>query len=135
MSLNIRSYQRPRVNLNLSALVDVILILFVFVTLAANFEETTALDIQLPGSHAAPEKRPGALTVELDSSGNIAIDGERVSGNQVIARLRALRSQYRHVRIVADASLPLAKATEMLEIVNTSGYEAASIATQKHREN
>lgn len=123
------SRARRPAGLEITALVDVLFILIVFVTLAARFDRPQALEVDLPAASAAPAP-PGAAQVVIGADGALSIDGRPVADAELENRLRALRDRSPTLTIAADAAAAIERATLVLERAAAAGFADVAIATE-----
>lgn len=123
------SFQRPRAGIEITALIDVLFILIVFVTLAARFDQPQALQVDLPAASAAPAPADTAQVL-IDARGTIRIDGAEVANADLGPRLRSLRTRSATLTIAADARTALEHATRVLEAAAAAGFSDVAIATE-----
>jgi biopolymer transport protein ExbD len=128
--MQFESYQRRAPSINLSALVDVLFILIVFVMLAANFDRIGTLDVDVPSASAveAPDARAARLVVPRE--GRMRLDGEPVDPGELRARLFEVRRGRAALIVVADGEIPLRRATAILDHAAAAGYTSVAIAAQ-----
>ncbi len=125
--------RRQPPSLNLSALIDVVFILLIFVVLAANFDRIRSQDIQLPAAKASGEASGEALSLTITADGTIRLDGERLEESGLGERLRALRGERDTLLLLVDASVPFERASVVLGEASAAGFENLSIATREPR--
>lgn len=121
--------RRQSPTISLSALVDVLFILIVFVILAANFDDTRALDIELPGSSSGRVISDDEVKLVVSKSGAMRLAGQPVDDHELQARLRAARGAKRVLLILADGDLALRRATALIEAGSRAGFDTVSLAT------
>jgi biopolymer transport protein ExbD len=122
--------RRQMPTINVSALVDVIFTLLIFLLLAATFTQVKALDVTLPEADAAAAADERALVVTVPGEGPLLVDGEPVADDRLVPHLRALRSDHEAVLLVADGQVALQRAVAVLDAAGKAGFTAVSIATQ-----
>ncbi len=71
----------------LTAMIDVLFLMIIFLVLGANFDSTVS--VELPRARGS-EPRGAALRVELPVDGSLLLDGARLSPAQAVQALRAL---------------------------------------------
>lgn len=130
--MKFESYQRPRPSINLTALIDVLFILVVFVMLAANFEQVHVLDVSLPHAEASSQTAAGAVVVVVPASGPARIKGQAIADADLEAHLRALGQGRENPALImiADRHISLDRATAILSAATRAGFQNVSIATQ-----
>jgi biopolymer transport protein ExbD len=90
------------VGINVTPLVDVVLVLLVVLMVTATYLTSRTIPVDLPKA-ATGETRTPTLAVSLDASGAVYVDGARVDAEGLSARLRAARAQNPDVRAVIAA--------------------------------
>jgi biopolymer transport protein ExbD len=130
--MKLESYQRPRPTINLTALIDVLFILVVFVMLAASFDDVGVLEVNLPGADSDRKAQPDAVILVVPASGPARIEGQAVADADLEERLRGLRQARgeRALIMAADRTISLDRATTILSAATRAGFEAVSLATQ-----
>jgi len=122
--------RRAPPTLNLSALIDVVFILLIFVVLAANFDRIQSLDVNLPSAQATSPASSEALTLVIPASGAVRLDNVAVAPEELTERLRALRGQHEALLLVADGAVAFERAVAVLGDAAAAGFQNVSIATR-----
>lgn len=99
---NARGDEGPIVGINVTPLVDVVLVLLVVLMVTATYLSSRAIPVDLPEA-ATGEVRQTTLTVSIDQGGLVYLDGTRVDSDVLAARLRAARLKDADVRAVIAA--------------------------------
>jgi biopolymer transport protein ExbD/biopolymer transport protein TolR len=87
---NAKDADQPIAEINITPLVDVMLVLVVILLVMAPMSAKT-LSIDLPKVAAsAPEARDHAVTVSLDAHGKLAIDGRDIASDELEPTLRRI---------------------------------------------
>jgi biopolymer transport protein ExbD len=134
--MTFESYQRPRPTINLTALIDVLFILVVFVMLTASFDDVRVLEVALPGAETESNAPPDAVILVVPASGPARIEGQAVADAELEEHLRGLRRSRgeRALVMVADRTISLDRATTILSAATRAGFAAVSLATQEPTE-
>lgn len=123
---------QPLSEINVTPLVDVMLVLLViFILLAPMFAQ--ALRVDLPKVSAPPSQEPKVVDVELNLAGQMSLNGELLSAValQQSLQTRAAAEPTLVVRLNADAQLPYAQVAELMGLVRSSGVQRLAFATGK----
>ena len=72
--------------LSLTAMIDVLFLMIIFLVLGANFEQVAS--VALPKAHGDPSAAPGALTLVLRGDGVLLLEGVPLPAGEAVARLR-----------------------------------------------
>lgn len=125
--------QRPKpppITLNLSPLIDVIFILLIFVVLVARFVDQERLDVSLPSADAGRPAEIDALQVTLTAEGGVFFAGQSIADDDLLDRLRTERETFHRAVLVADHTVPLQRAVDVISTAKLAGFEAVAVATQ-----
>jgi biopolymer transport protein ExbD len=122
--------RRTQPAINLSALIDVVFILVIFIVLAASFDRVRALDVTLPTAHASAAPEVEGLQVFVAQDGTIRVDGDVTARDGLRARLSDLRETHRSMVILADGSVSFERAVWVLGEAAAAGFTDVSIATR-----
>ncbi|MEM6959089.1 MAG: biopolymer transporter ExbD [Myxococcota bacterium] len=104
--------------INVTPLVDVVLVLLVIVMVAASFEVAQSIPVSLPEA-ATGEQSSGPLMLSLNASGAWFLDGEAAQPDGVRAAVRSAREGSATVRalIAADESVPHGRVIELVDLL------------------
>ena len=117
--------------IHLSALIDVLFIVLVFVVVAARFDQPRSLEVTLPRAQArAAEPDDLAAVLEVQRAGPMRLDGVLVTEEQLAPALRRAQAHKTTLLLVADGGIPLDRATRLLDAASAAGFSAVSIATR-----
>ncbi|NPT42404.1 biopolymer transporter ExbD [Paraburkholderia sp. 1N] len=128
---NAKDTNEPLAEINITPLVDVMLVLVVILLVMAPML-TKTLHIDLPKVAAgAPEARDHAVTVSLDAHGKLAIDGRDIAADQLEPTLRriAARSDLTVVNLRSDQSQPFGTVANLLAKIGHAGIAHVAVAT------
>lgn len=117
--------------LNVIPLVDVMLVLLTIVLTTSTFIATGALQVHLPkAEHATASPSAPSCTIVVDRAGQIWLDGEQRSLDELTAGLEAMP---RHTPIVlqADRELRLQAFVEVYERLRLLGFTSLSLQTEQ----
>jgi biopolymer transport protein ExbD len=104
--------------INVTPLVDVVLVLLVIVMVAASFEVSRSIPLSLPEAGTG-ETTAGPLVLSLDASGRWYLDGEAIEPAGVRDAVRSARRASSDVRalIAADRGVPHGRVIEMVDVL------------------
>ena len=129
--MQFESFERQNPTINISALIDVVFILLIFVVLAANFDRVREMSIVLPSADQTSEIAPDALTLTIPLEGEMLLGEEPVGEADLGSRLRELRGEYKSLLLVSDGRVDLDRAVKIFDQASEAGFTSISIATQK----
>ncbi len=121
----------PNTNMNITALVDVLLVtLIIFMLVSPSLEH--GIDVQLPV--AKPHKMVAAkpLVLSLSKQGALFHDNERVTEQQLRARLTQAARANPETPVVlrGDAGIPYGDLIRVLDLVRATGLVNIGLATR-----
>ncbi|MEM1022664.1 MAG: biopolymer transporter ExbD [Myxococcota bacterium] len=133
MAFELERPRRPEPSINLSALIDIVFILMIFVILGATFDRMRAIGIDLPESSVTQQAPETPVIIKTTADGTLFLNEEAVAEEGLGAALRAARAQSESLVIQADASVPVQRAVDLLDAAREAGFVDASISTLPRR--
>jgi biopolymer transport protein ExbD len=135
MNLRSRS-QEEEPEMNLTSLIDVVLLLLIFFMVSTTFVEEARIRIQLPqaSNEPAPEQQKAPIEVAVTASGEYRVNGQTLI-NRSPATLSAALSKVAGasrdvpVTIRADARATHQSVVTAMDVLGRLGFRAISIAT------
>ncbi len=135
------NFQRGQVKeepeINLIALIDVLLVILIFLIVTTSYAKYAELKINLPqaaGEEAS--KAPDRIDVMVDASANYSVNGRRVIGNSIDALVQALKEAAKDqydppIVINADAKAAHQSVINIMEAARQAGYLRITFTTQQ----
>lgn len=122
---------QPLSEINVTPLVDVMLVLLIIFIIVAPLL-AQALRVDLPRVAAPVVQEPVVATLTLHSSGEIELDGEEITQEQLkdVLANRLQRQPEIAVKLEADADVHYQKVAEIIATVQHSGIHRLAFATQ-----
>jgi biopolymer transport protein ExbD len=125
---------RPVAEINMTPLVDVMLVLLVvFMVTAPLLASRLQLDLPRAGAEPAapPPAAPGSLRVALDAGGTLFLD-EKVTGEAELlaaARRAAAAAPETEVLLSAERSVPYGRVAELIASLRAAGLSRVGLVT------
>lgn len=117
--------------INVTPLVDVMLVLLVVFIITAPLLAPQSLKINLPKTDATQQNdKPQRVSLAVDAQGQIALDQMHVSdeGLAEILRQRAVDPQFQ-LQIEADKAVPYGRVAELMALAQHAGVSKLSFIT------
>ncbi len=129
------SAPQPFADINVTPLVDVMLVLVVIFIVTAPLL-ASAIRLDLPRSGAAkPADTPAAVTVALDAQGRAFFNDQPVSPEQLLQRLAAAAqaNPATEVQLRADQSVPYGRVVEVMGAAQEAGLSRVGFVAEPPR--
>ena len=130
-----RNRSNEDVTINLTPMIDVVFLLVIFFMVGTKFSESESrIDVSVPsvGPMNAISRVPDERVVELTAAGNVLLDGQVVSNEQLAEILASQFAQYPDLKVVvrADSAGSLQEFAETIHTVRRSGIAQIGIAVK-----
>ena len=131
MSFTPGSTHGQMASINMTPLIDVMLVLLIIFMVAAPML-TTVVDVNLPESRTGKNLQSEALVVTLERDGRIQFQEEFVQEGALKARLRqrAAESRKRPVLVRADQNIPYGRVINVVDDIREAGFTQVGFVTQ-----
>ena len=133
MNFHPRRTEEPE--LNLTSLIDVVLLLLIFFMLSTRFIDEGRLQLRLPEAGAEPEAvQPEAIEIEVTAQGGYRLNGRALANNSpetLAAAIGAATGADRSVPVTirADARATHQSVVTAMDVAGRAGYRQINIAT------
>ena len=129
-----RSALRPMSEINVTPMVDVMLVLLIIFMVAAPLL-TVGVPLKLPrtNAQALPTEKEQPLTINLDAQGRIFIQKTEVAADQLVAKLTAIQAQRQSDRVYlrADRSIDYGRVMKVMGALNAGGFRNIGLVTDQ----
>ncbi|MBN8509263.1 MAG: biopolymer transporter ExbD [Burkholderiales bacterium] len=123
---------RPMSDINMTPLIDVMLVLLVIFIITAPLM-TTSLKLDLPKAEGGrPSDAPRFVAVAVDAQGRLFLGDEPVERAALDRRVReaAQRDPTTEVQLRADASVPYGRVAELIGLLQAAGLSRIGFVTE-----
>ena len=123
---------RPMSDINMTPLIDVMLVLLVIFMITAPLM-TTSLKLDLPKTEGArPSDAALFIAVAINEQGQLFVGDEAVSAEQLLQRAReaARRDPLTEVQLRADSRVPYGRVAELIGLVQDAGLSRVGFVTE-----
>ena len=134
--LHVAPQSRPNSDINITPLVDVVLVLLIIFMVVTPLLEKD-IGVRVPATEQVEQKDevpPDQLVVRLDDKGELTINSEKVPQAEYIDRLRAILSRKpasdKLVFMVADEGTNYGKLVSAIDGAKQAGADTIGMATQ-----
>ncbi len=129
-----RRGHRPMAEINVTPMVDVMLVLLIIFMVAAPLL-TVGVPIELPKTAATPlpSEKEEPLTIALTADGQILVQNEAIERGKLIPLLRAVSEERKSGKIFlrADGSIPYEGVMQVMGALNASGFNDIGLVTEQ----
>jgi len=107
--------------INVTPLVDIVLVLLVILMVTASYVASTSIPVDLPRA-ATGEQIPTTLAVSIDRAGALYLAAEPLDETSLAARVKAAHDGDPDVRatIAADGGVPYARVVRVIDLLRQS---------------
>jgi biopolymer transport protein ExbD len=133
--VNLRTRPREQPEVNLTSLIDVVLLLLVFFMVSTSFLKATEIRLQLPQADARPRVEPAAeIEIVVSAAGDYFVDGKELVNRRPETLQRALEqvaggNRDLPITIRADGRASHQSVVTAMDIVGRLGFSRIVIAT------
>ena len=123
---------QPISTINVTPLVDVMLVLLVIFIMAAPLL-AASIRLDLPkAASATPANPPAAIAVQMNAQGELFVDGKAadMEALKTLLKQQAERNPQTEVQLSIDQSLPYARAVELMDAAQTAGLTRMGFVAQ-----
>jgi len=131
IQLNSGNHEAPLSEINVTPLVDVMLVLLViFIIVAPMFSQ--AIRVDLPKTTAPTSTEPVVVDLSLNEKGQLYLDGELTNHDLLVEQLQdeAIEKPDLVVRIGADATTDYQAVAQLLSTVRAAGISRLAFSVQ-----
>ncbi|MEG0921830.1 MAG: biopolymer transporter ExbD [Comamonas sp.] len=123
---------QPINTINVTPLVDVMLVLLVIFIMAAPLL-AASIRLDLPkAASATPANPPAAIAVQMNAQGELFVDGKTadMEALKTLLKQQAERNPQTEVQLSIDQALPYARAVELMDAAQTAGLTRMGFVAQ-----
>lgn len=127
-----RQRHRPVSDINVTPMVDVMLVLLVIFMVTAPLM-TSGVQVDLPKTEAAPMKGDDQpLSVTVDAKGELWIQETKVSLDELVPKIQAITAQKPETRIFirGDKTIDYGRVMEVMGLLGGAGFTKVALVTE-----
>ncbi len=125
--------KKNHVNLNITPLIDVVFLLLIFFMLTSAFAAKSGIKISLPKAASAKQQDADTITLLIDNSRTIYINGRKISFAELQERVSGLISagaKRQLILIKADRHIDLGFAVKVIDMAKEADAGGVIISTE-----
>jgi biopolymer transport protein ExbD len=133
MKLSNNDDQEIMADINVTPLIDIMLVLLILFMVTSSLSLESGLDIELPKSSSKSKNKSGStIIVSLNREGIISVQGKVVSVSELQKTISAALEKSKDKLIVfeGDTKATLGRTIELMDIARKAGAENFAIATE-----
>ena len=119
--------------INVTPLVDIVLVLLIIFMVTANFIVRETVEVDLPRAANGGETVQGLVNVVLDKEGKLYFDGAEVSEADLTRKVAEQVAKDKDTRAIisADQSLPYGRVMQLIDVVKGQGIAKFALNIEK----
>jgi biopolymer transport protein TolR len=119
--------------INVTPLVDIVLVLLIIFMVTANFIVRETVEVDLPRAAHGGETVQGLVNVVIDRDGNLFFDGREVTEPEMLERITEALARNKDTRAIisADQSLAYGRVIHLIDAVKGQGIAKFALNIQK----
>lgn len=125
--------RRRRPEMNLVALIDVLVMLIFFAFVTMQFKSAATLNITLPKVETAGKNEfKGTVTIGIDKDGSVSFNGKTVTDEQLLQLLEQVKNVDRDIPVLikADETTQLKKLAFVMDACRKTGLNKFSLQSR-----
>ncbi len=140
--MNLRSPSREEPEINLTSLIDVVLLLLVFFMITTSFVRESKIGIRLPEASSSQEAMvmEDPMVISVSAQGTYLVNGRQLLDNRAVTlesaiRVLAGKNLGGQITVSADAEASHQAVITAMDVAGQLGYIEINIATIKPEDN
>ena len=119
--------------INVTPLVDVVLVLLIIFMVTANFIVRETVEVDLPKAANGGATVQGLVNVVLDKQGRLFFDGAEVDEAALVVRVKGALEKDKETRAIisADQSMPYGRVMRLIDVVKGQGIAKFALNIEK----
>jgi len=133
VAANVSEDEDEITGINVTPLVDIVLVLLIIFMVTANFIVRETVEVDLPRAANGGETVQGLVNVVMDKDAKIFFDGAEVSEQELLRRCDEAKAKDPETRAIisADQSLNYGRVMRLIDLVKGEGIAKFALNIQK----
>lgn len=134
--MNFRAPRNDEFELNVTPLIDVVLVLLIFYMVSTSFVSESKMELTLPqASKEIPSDPPDKIDIAIDQQGNVFVNNQALLNTQLDTIRRALNAAHKSgaepvVIISADAAASYQSVIDVMDAARQAGLYKITFPTR-----
>lgn len=130
-----RGGRGPIVGINVTPMVDVVLVLLVIMMVSATYIVSQSLKVELPKTATSDETNNSVATVTISDKGDYLFNGDPVSEEELVQRLRDAKAKAGEPNLVvsADQAALHGRVVHVIDLAKIEGISKFAIHVERSR--
>lgn len=130
--MNLLRHRRDEPELNLTPLIDVVLLLLIFFMVSTTFVKDMKIDLERPSAASATRASSKSLRINIDAAANVFVNGTPVRPWMVQTRVRDFlqSSEEKSVLVITDRRVAAERLVEIVDQCRLGGAAEVAVATE-----
>lgn len=130
--MNLLDKKKRKIVINVTSLIDVVLLLLIFFMLTSTFTEQPGMKLELPETKGFENQKLKTLEINISSNNEIFINGELADSSELEQKLQNLIPDLEEKSIIikADRDVSHGKVVRIMDIAKISGIDKIVLATK-----
>jgi biopolymer transport protein ExbD len=130
MAASHQADEEPIYGINVTPLVDIMLVLLIIFMVAARLEAPQSVGVELPRGTTANETPPATLSIIVLREGELRLDGQTATIEEIesVVREAALRSRDAQAVVSADKGVAYERVIDVVDAIRRGGIVKLALA-------
>lgn len=127
--------KKRKVTINITSLIDVVLLLLIFFMLTTSFVEQPGMKLDLPETKTSEGEKSGKLQITVNSDGSIFLNNEEIMINELESKISVIvdSSEDKNLLLKADKTVPHGTVVQIMDIARSVGLKKIIIASEQKK--
>jgi biopolymer transport protein ExbD len=125
--------EEPIYGINVTPLVDIMLVLLIIFMVAARLEDPEAVGLTLPRASTGDEAPPATLSIVVTKEGALKLDGRDATADEIERAVKLARAQSKDAQAVvaADEDVPYRRVMSVVDAVRKGGVTKLALSVEE----
>lgn len=127
--------KKRKVTINITSLIDVVLLLLIFFMLTTSFVEQPGMKLDLPETKSSEGEKSGKLQISVNSDGSIFVNNEAVKMSDLESKISTISEglEDKSLLLKADKTVQHGTVVQIMDIARSVGLKKIIIASEQKK--